>query len=192
MTDVQQGFQLVVAATKNGLGIGKDGTLPWKLPGDMAYFKELTSRTRDSAKQNAVIMGRKTWESIPTKFRPLKGRINIVLSRSQTAAGLDAGDVANSENDSSLANANAPRPTAGHKVQGMQDVYLCSSLEAASELLGSPELQGRVENTFVIGGGQVSGGWEGTMEHAACMHVWCSCGGQEELVARLPASAAQI
>ena len=58
------------------------GTLPWKIPADMAYFKELTSRTADPAKQNAVIMGRKTWESIPPKFRPLAGRLNIVLSRS--------------------------------------------------------------------------------------------------------------
>ena len=48
----------------------------------MAYFKELTSRTADPAKQNAVIMGRKTWESIPPKFRPLAGRLNIVLTRS--------------------------------------------------------------------------------------------------------------
>ena len=48
----------------------------------MAYFKELTSRTADPSKQNAVVMGRKTWESIPTKFRPLAGRVNIVLSRS--------------------------------------------------------------------------------------------------------------
>lgn len=49
----------------------------------MAYFKELTTRTLDPGKQNAVIMGRKTWESIPQKFRPLAGRLNIVLSRSE-------------------------------------------------------------------------------------------------------------
>ena len=56
--------------------------MPWKLPGDMAYFKELTTRTADASKQNAVVMGRKTWESIPAKFRPLPGRVNVVLSRS--------------------------------------------------------------------------------------------------------------
>lgn len=73
-------FQIVVAATRK-LGIGKGGTMPWKLPGDMAYFKELTSRTADPSKQNAVVMGRKTWESIPPKFRPLPGRVNVVLTR---------------------------------------------------------------------------------------------------------------
>lgn len=52
----------------------------------MKYFRELTQRTRDPAKQNAVIMGRKTWESIPLKFRPLAGRINVVLTRG-TAPG---------------------------------------------------------------------------------------------------------
>ena len=81
-------FQLVVAAAKN-MGIGKEGGLPWSLPGDMAYFKYLTSRTRDAAKQNAVIMGRRTWESIPAKFRPLKGRINVVLTRLASLQGPD-------------------------------------------------------------------------------------------------------
>lgn len=57
------------------------GTLPWSIPGDLRYFKELTSRTADPGKQNAVIMGRRTWESLPPKFRPLPGRLNVVLSR---------------------------------------------------------------------------------------------------------------
>ena len=50
----QKSFQLVVAATRQ-LGIGKGGTMPWKLPADMAYFKELTSSTHDPAKMNAVV-----------------------------------------------------------------------------------------------------------------------------------------
>jgi dihydrofolate reductase/thymidylate synthase len=73
-------FDVVVAADAK-LGIGKTGLLPWKLPGDMAYFKRVTSTTSDSAKQNAVVMGRKTWDSIPKKFRPLPNRLNIVISR---------------------------------------------------------------------------------------------------------------
>ncbi len=73
---------LIVAATARG-GIGKDGRLPWELPTDMAFFRTTTLATSGAAgKQNAVVMGRKTWASIPAKFRPLKGRLNVVLSTS--------------------------------------------------------------------------------------------------------------
>lgn len=72
--------KLIVAATASG-GIGKDGKLPWHLPTDMAFFKSQTLAAA-SMKQNAVIMGRKTWSSIPAKFRPLNDRINVVLSAS--------------------------------------------------------------------------------------------------------------
>lgn len=70
----------MVAADLNS-GIGKNGQLPWKLPGDLKYFKELTCNVRSSELRNAVIMGRKTWESIPDKFRPLSNRINVILTR---------------------------------------------------------------------------------------------------------------
>ena len=73
-------LELVVAADRER-GIGRDGTIPWRLPGDMRHFKELTSNTEDPARQNAVIMGRTTWESLPARFRPLPGRRNVVLSR---------------------------------------------------------------------------------------------------------------
>jgi dihydrofolate reductase len=73
-------FSIVVAADQ-ARGIGKAGALPWRLPGEMAYFKRLTSSAA-AGKQNSVIMGRKTYESISPKFRPLSGRLNVVLSRS--------------------------------------------------------------------------------------------------------------
>mmetsp|Transcript_34498 Transcript_34498/g.104081 ORF Transcript_34498/g.104081 Transcript_34498/m.104081 type:complete len:189 (-) Transcript_34498:79-645(-) len=73
-------FALVVAATEKW-GIGKAGGLPWRLKGDMAHFKRVTTECADGT-SNAVVMGRKTWESIPPKFRPLPKRLNIVLTRS--------------------------------------------------------------------------------------------------------------
>ncbi len=73
-------FGVVVAIDKNN-GIGFNGQLPWNLPGDLKRFKEITTRTNDPSLQNAVVMGRRTWESIPEKFRPLPQRINAVLTR---------------------------------------------------------------------------------------------------------------
>ena len=78
-------LNLIVAATRDGHGIGYNGQLPWSLRKDMDYFRRVTMDFgRDAAcePENVVIMGRRTWDSIPVKYRPLKGRLNIVLSRS--------------------------------------------------------------------------------------------------------------
>jgi dihydrofolate reductase len=77
---------LIVATTSN-LGIGLKGALPWRLRSEMQYFARVTTRVAPNSpngSKNAVIMGRKTWESIPTKFRPLKNRLNVVISRNTT------------------------------------------------------------------------------------------------------------
>ena len=73
-------FSIIVAVDQNQ-GIGLKGDLPWHLPGDLKRFKEITTAVASADKKNAVIMGRKTWESLPSKFRPLPNRINLVLSR---------------------------------------------------------------------------------------------------------------
>lgn len=70
----------IIIATDSKNWIWKNNSLVWKIPSDMRYFKELTSNTKDLSKLNAVIMWRKTWESIPGKFRPLQDRINCILS----------------------------------------------------------------------------------------------------------------
>ncbi|GAA2340149.1 dihydrofolate reductase [Saccharopolyspora halophila] len=64
---------LIWAQASNGV-IGRDGIMPWHLPEDMKHFRETTSGA-------AVLMGRRTWESLPARFRPLPGRRNLVLSR---------------------------------------------------------------------------------------------------------------
>ncbi len=66
-------LHLIYARAANGV-IGKGNTLPWHLPEDLAHFKRTTLGC-------PVIMGRKTWDSLPPKFRPLPGRLNIIITR---------------------------------------------------------------------------------------------------------------
>jgi dihydrofolate reductase len=66
-------LHLIYARARNGT-IGKDGQMPWHLPEDLAHFKRVTLG-------QPVIMGRKTWDSLPARFRPLPGRLNIVITR---------------------------------------------------------------------------------------------------------------
>ncbi|KAJ8704490.1 hypothetical protein PYW07_011678 [Mythimna separata] len=73
-------LNLIAAACKKNMGIGVNGALPWRLKKEMAYFTTMTTKVSDPAKVNAVIMGRKTWDSIPDKYRPLSDRVNIVLT----------------------------------------------------------------------------------------------------------------
>ena len=64
---------LVAAVARNGC-IGKDGALPWRIPEDLRRYRLVTMG-------KVVVMGRKTWESIPQKHRPLPGRTNVVVTR---------------------------------------------------------------------------------------------------------------
>ena len=68
-------INMIFARAANGV-IGRDNAMPWHLPEDMARFKRLTTG-------RPVIMGRKTWDSLSPKFRPLPGRTNVVITRQQ-------------------------------------------------------------------------------------------------------------
>lgn len=66
----------LIAALSRNRCIGRGGQLPWHIPEDLAHFRALTAG-------KPVLMGRKTWESLPERFRPLSGRTNIVLTRQE-------------------------------------------------------------------------------------------------------------
>ncbi|SCW03377.1 LAFE_0G09076g1_1 [Lachancea fermentati] len=117
----------VVACLMPELGIGCNGALPWRLPREMANFKRITSATFAPGNRNAVVMGRKTWQSIPPKFRPLPGRANVVVSRQFPHA------LAAQDSDAALFHSN--------------------SLTRCLELL--PQQVPDLERIYVIGGGEV-------------------------------------
>ena len=123
--DPHRTYQVVVAAAVD-MGIGKDGKLPWRLPFDLKFFKDITLTTSDPVKKNAVIMGRKTWESIPLEYRPIPGCLNVVLTCSGSF------DIATAEN-----------------------VVICGSMASALELLAASPYCLSMEKVFVIGGGQI-------------------------------------
>ena len=74
----------MAAVARNGV-IGRDGAIPWRIPEDMRRFRELTTG-------HPVIMGRRTWDSLPDRYRPLPGRRNVVVTRNRdwNAEGAEA------------------------------------------------------------------------------------------------------
>ncbi|KAF4544736.1 Dihydrofolate reductase [Lasiodiplodia theobromae] len=153
---------LIVAATPS-LGIGKNGTLPWpQLKKEMGYFARVTKRVVSgtaatsasplaaTTTRNAVIMGRKTWESIPPRFRPLKDRVNVVVSRTPAK----------------IPGIPPPAPTASSTTAAAGEEQAddddpattpiaASSLPEALEKLGLLQKRGVLGRVFVIGGAQL-------------------------------------
>lgn len=83
MTAEAKQFIMIAAYDQSTRGIGAHNTLPWHVPQDLQFFRKVTTRTRDPQKQNAVILGRRTWEGMG--YRLLPGRFHVCLS-SQTPA----------------------------------------------------------------------------------------------------------
>ncbi len=112
----------LVAALARGGVIGRDNGIPWRLPEDMAHFREVTMG-------HPVVMGRLTWDSLPERFRPLPGRRNVVISRNRDWHGQGADRVGSLEEALQL-------------VDGAQHVYVIgggqvygAALPLADELL---------------------------------------------------------
>ncbi|KKY23328.1 putative dihydrofolate reductase [Diplodia seriata] len=148
---------LIVAATPS-LGIGKNGTLPWpQLKKEMGYFARVTKRVvvpasttitttaTSTIRRNAVVMGRKTWESIPPRFRPLRDRVNVVVSR----------DPARIPGIPPTPPTAIDAPAAGEGSDPAAAPIAASSLPDALEKLGLLQKRGALGRVFVIGGAQL-------------------------------------
>lgn len=78
----------IIVAVTNNMVIGKGNDMPWHLPSDLKHFKKITDGS-------CVVMGRKCWESIPLKFRPLPNRLNVVITRNQIFEAMGAATLSN-------------------------------------------------------------------------------------------------
>jgi len=73
-------YSIILACTLDG-GIGYNNHIPWDIKSDLILFREITSKTNSQFKQNAIIMGRNTWDSL--MYKPLKDRINIIITKNK-------------------------------------------------------------------------------------------------------------
>ncbi|CAO3564399.1 unnamed protein product [Mortierella alpina] len=169
-------FSIVVAADLAN-GIGLRGGLPWRLRKDMAFFARITSKvvaqdpshhdnasssSSSSSSMNACIMGRLTWESIPSKFRPLASRLNIIVSRNPHY--LDD----KPEKDNPLVALASSLDAALDLVASMQTkpttTTATTTLSTASS---APAVQ--IERVFLIGGAQL---YNEGIQSNHCQHIF--------------------
>jgi dihydrofolate reductase len=128
---------LVAAVARNGV-IGRDGTVPWRLPEDMEHFRAATIG-------HPVVMGRRTWDSLPDRFRPLPERRNVVVTRNPDWSG-EGAERAGSIEDALRLLEDEPRVS----VIGGGELY-AAALPLADELLLT-EIDSKVDgDTFFPG-----------------------------------------
>lgn len=130
-------FEIIWAVDEDD-GLGREGSIPWHVPQDLKNFRLITTRGDN---ENIVIMGRKTWDSIPEMFKPLKGRVNIVISR-------DPGKIVDFDK----------------YYNQVAFVYSFDEALALAEAIVMKE----DSDVFVIGGGQV---YAEAIEHEGCVGI---------------------
>ena len=131
---------LIWAQAEGGV-IGFEGGMPWHVPEDLAHFKEVTLG-------NPVVMGRRTWDSLQPRFRPLPGRRNIVITR-QPSWSAEGAEVAHTLEDA-LALAGSPTlvgsPAAqSHRAWVIGGAQVYRSAIALADRLEVTEINGRYE-----------------------------------------------
>lgn len=148
----------IISAIDANRGIGFKNNLPWDLKGDMDHFKSLTGQVPEDdyfTYLNVVVMGRKTWESIPSKFRPLPNRINIILS-----SQLPENVIGNVNNKHLI-----------HVINDWQDVFsVVNKIKKASVIEGYESNKPiSINNIFVIGGQKL---YESAINHPYCDKIY--------------------
>lgn len=130
----------IIVATDQELGIGKDGKMPWHLKNELKYFQDVTTKIEDPEKQNMVLMGRTTWESIPANHRPLKDRKNVILTRNPEFEA-EGAEIAHSLEEAFL--------LADDKIE---DIYIIGGGKVFSEAMSMSKLDGiyltQIHDTF--------------------------------------------
>ncbi|MFN0252106.1 MAG: dihydrofolate reductase [Kofleriaceae bacterium] len=154
-------FDCVVAADLDW-GIGKANALPWpKLKGDMAHFKRITSEAREGMR-NAVIQGRRTWDSAEVQGRALPRRLNIIISRSKQT--LPPGVLAARSLDEALDIARATDGLAASRFPTSESDGSSPSLPASTNAANTD-----IDLTFVIGGAQI---YREAFDHASLRFIY--------------------
>jgi dihydrofolate reductase len=144
---------LIWAEARGGV-IGDGGGIPWHVPEDMAHFRELTAGS-------TVVMGRKTWDSLPERFRPLPGRRNVVVTRQHDWAAQGA-EPADSVESALALTGGAGEPVAAHEsalalTGGAGEAVADHEHESAPAPAPGLGDGGGSADVWVIGGGQVYG-----------------------------------
>ncbi|KAL4958555.1 dihydrofolate reductase-like domain-containing protein [Aspergillus filifer] len=193
-THPPQPLTLIVATTPlpRGLGIGLGGTLPWpRIKSDMSFFARVTARLpltsssdpaqlsgpgmgaavtsgtgtgKTRTRTNALIMGRKTYDSVPAKLRPLGKRVSVVISRDthgcvaeRVREELEGKRGREREVAEKKAAEQGTTATATTAPEGQTDAVVASSLSDALRQLDEDAAGGELGNVFVIGGAEIYG-----------------------------------
>jgi dihydrofolate reductase len=135
-------FTCVLAADEDR-GIGRGNDLPWpRLAADIAHFKAITTQAREPGARNAVVMGRRTWDSLTPRYQPLRGRLKVVVSRGQPA--LPEGVLLAASLDDALAAATAAGVETIHLVGGGQ-LYAEAVVHPGCHVIYYTRIAGRFE-----------------------------------------------
>ena len=170
---MKKNFTIIAATDLNG-GIGLNGKLPWNNKTDMKYFKNITCQCMDETKKNAIIMGRKTFESIDCK--PLPNRLNVcITSISPFSAMTSSGDFTELRSVSSHEDLGFATPLCGpakppvYSVENNKNILFFHSLDTALKQLYKMT---NIENIFVIGGATL---YKEAINHQECDELLINC-----------------